>query len=503
MSPSALPGPDAPVTFGRYELVELVGEGAMAQVFRARRVGPSGFRKEVAIKRLRAGVGQDPSLREALVNEARNGGLLKHPGIVEVHEFDAVGDDWYLALEFVDGWTLDDVLWRSTSAGWPGLTTAGGLQPAVVVDIARQVADALAHVHEARDEDGVPLRLVHRDLKPANIFLSRRGQVKVGDFGLAKSRANLRQTTDADRTKGSPLYMSPEQVAGEPVDGRSDLFALGSCMVELLTGVTPFEGETVANTLVRVMEARWDARPLYAAAPSLAPLVTRLLQRDPAARYPSARALKQELDALAGFAPLGSGTAALAAAVARSAEVQTAVDEAPAGRTSVLASAVEGSGGSWALLAVLLVVLLVLMGAFLFVLRMPADREALVDLSAPEAEEIPAAAAATPAPLPSPVPAGVGASDDVLTHTPPAAARMWQDLDLVVQPTEKGWEPRVSYRSPGGSWRLQTLRCADVCQASLPVTADVGIEYWLEADGPEGARWTFGSAEHPIRVPVR
>ena len=340
-------------------------------------------------------------------------------------------------------------------------------------------------------------------MKPANIFLSRRGQVKVGDFGLAKSRANLRQTTDADRTKGSPLYMSPEQVAGEPVDGRSDLFALGSCMVELLTGVTPFEGETVANTLVRVMEARWDARPLYAAAPSLAPLVTRLLQRDPAARYPSARALKQELDALAGFAPLGSGTAALAAAVARSAEVQTAVDEAPAGRTSVLASAVEGSGGSWALLAVLLVVLLVLMGAFLFVLRMPADREALVDLSAPEAEEIPAAAAATPAPLPSPVPAGVGASDDVLTHTPPAAARMWQDLDLVVQPTEKGWEPRVSYRSPGGSWRLQTLRCADVCQASLPVTADVGIEYWLEADGPEGARWTFGSAEHPIRVPVR
>jgi len=544
---SAVPEPGAPVPFGRYELLELVGEGAMAQVFRARRVGLSGFRKEVAIKRLRPGtMGRDEHLREALINEARNGGLLRHPGIVEIHEFDHVGDEWYLAMEFVDGWTLEEVLWRAASEELPthlrSETGAAGLAQAIVLDVARQMAHALSHAHEARDERGQLLGLVHRDLKPANVFLARDGVVKLADFGLAKSRANLRQTADADRTKGSPLYMSPEQVSGEPLDARSDLFALGTIVVELCVGTTPFEGATVANTLVKVMSVDWTETEalMGARAPALLPLVQRLLQKDPADRWPSARALAAELDDFAASQPLGAGSRMVAASMAAD-DPTIRPDPAPAtsvppfgtgevrplstGETAALATGEapalgtgshpplpgaitdpvgdastvdslldEGeSSGTWAMVAGLVALLLVLMGVFVWVLRQPGTSGDFAGIREPLARELDGG----PSPLPP--------EDGAFAHTPPRAAQMWQDLNLKVLRRARGaWEISVGYRTPGESWRLVPLTCMDrVCEASLPVTSDAGLQYHLDARGPDGAQWRYGSEGAPVTVRVR
>ena len=523
------PTPDAPITFGRYELIELVGEGAMAQVFRARRVGPVGFRKEVAIKRLRQGaVGQNEQMQEALINEARNGGLLRHPGIVEIYEFDQAEGDWYLAMEFVNGWTLEDVLWRAASDGVPhpfaSENGAPALSQRVVLDIARQIAEALAHAHEATDEGGTPLRLVHRDLKPANVFINRRGVVKLADFGLAKSRINVRQTTDADRTKGSPLYMSPEQVAGTAVDGRSDLFALGTLLVEMATGVAPFEGDTVANTLVRVMAAEWPEAERHMAhyAPVLLPIAQRLLQRDPSVRYSSARALAHDLSALAGGRRTGDNTLALAQILDRGRVPDDLADvgrERQQARSTMIRSVIDAApGGGWGVLIALLLVLSGLVVAFVVVLDLPERgkdfagvQEALSeDLRGSEQQPAPAAAppaAVTPEATPAPVPTtAADLPDEAFAHTRPTSARLWQDMALRVTPqTEGTFEVQVAYRSIGGTWRSSPLvrRADGVWVAEIPVTSAVGMEYWLEAVSKSGARWSHGSAETPVVVPGR
>jgi len=524
------PSADSPVPFGRYELIELVGEGAMAQVFRARRVGPVGFRKEVAIKRLRQGaVGQNEQMQEALFNEARNGGLLRHPGIVEIYEFDQADSAWYLAMEFVNGWTLEDVLWRAASNDIPhpfaSENGAPALSQRVVLDIARQIADALAHAHEATDEQGTPLRLVHRDLKPANVFIDRRGVVKLADFGLAKSRINVRQTTDADRTKGSPLYMSPEQVAGGAVDGRSDLFALGSLIVEMATGCAPFEGDTVANTLVRVMDAQWpQAEALMAHhAPVLLPTVRRLLQKETAARYSSARALAHDLAGIAGGRQTGENTRALAQVLGRGAMPDSVADiprPKQAARSTMVRSVIEAApGGGWGLVVALLLVVAALVVAFVIVLDLPERGKEFAGVQESLSEDLegnpattpapavlePATAAPTIAPAPAPTSAGKLPSD-AFAHAVPSAARLWQDLVLRVKPrTEGAFEVRVSYRSVGGSWRSSPLTKGldGAWVAEIPVTSAVGMEYWLEAVAESGARWSHGSAESPVMVPGR
>ena len=481
----------------------------MAQVYRARRVGPVGFRKEVAIKRLRqAMIGRDDAMREALVNEARNGGLLRHPGIVEIYEFDRVGDEWYLAMEFVQGWTLDEVLWRAVSGDVPPELLApggGALSTPVVLDLVRQVAEALAHAHEATDEQGTPLRLVHRDLKPANVFLDHRGTIKLADFGLAKSRANVRQTTDADRTKGSPLYMSPEQVLGEVLDGRSDLFALGTLVVEMCTGRAPFEGDTVANTLLKVMGVDWaEVEPAMAqAAPLLNPVAHKLLQKDRALRYSSARSLAEDLSRLASRRPVGEFSALLAQGLREGATTTPPPDDALGARRTALQSVVAVTpGGGWGLLVALLLLLGLLLVAFVVVLRAaPRGGADFESVSGPSAEALgdedtPEAALLAP-PAPS--------SGEQVLHRPPQEAQLWQDLELLARPVGPGpWVVRANYRVGASSWRSIDVPCADgECRALVPITSSARLEYWIEATGPSDARWTMGSAEAPIPVTVR
>ncbi|MEE2829766.1 MAG: protein kinase, partial [Myxococcota bacterium] len=280
--------------FGAYRLTDLLGRGGMASVYRALRSGPMGFAKQVAIKRLHPSLTENESILKALINEARLGGQLKHPNIVEVYEFNKINDLYYMAMEFVDGWTLDRVVRLSRQQ-------QRRIPPVVVVDIAIQICLGLDYAHNLETLDGQEVRVVHRDLKPANIIVGRDGTAKIMDFGIAKAETNLFKTTMGDMTKGTPHYMSPEQVAGDPNLGpSSDLFSLGSVLYELITQKVLFGGESLVAVLFAVAKAKVDANcdDVDKIIPGMGDIVERCVARRPEERYASARELKLELESL-------------------------------------------------------------------------------------------------------------------------------------------------------------------------------------------------------------
>ena len=285
-----------PVPFGRYRLLNLLGEGGMAKVYRAVLSGPMGFEKEVALKRLDRKLTEDERVVKALINEARLGGQLRHKNIVEIYEFNEVDGNYFMAMEYVNGWTLDTIIRRCRirSEFVPGT---------VVVEILGSICRGLDYAHTLIHKDGQPLNLVHRDLKPGNLILSRDGDVKIMDFGIAKSDTNLYKTTAADVTKGTPIYMSPEQVTGSTLDHRSDIFSLGSIIHELVTLQVPFMGDNLLAIMHAILgaeigPARERVRRLE---PGLEPVLARCMARDPGERYQSSKELGQGLRSTSGW----------------------------------------------------------------------------------------------------------------------------------------------------------------------------------------------------------
>jgi eukaryotic-like serine/threonine-protein kinase len=284
--------------FGTYRLTHLLGKGGMATVYRALREGPHGFTKQVAIKRIHAALNANESILKALINEARLGGQLKHRNIVEIYEFNKVRkegtDAYYLAMEFVDGWTLDRVVKLGKEFSEP-------VPPEVVLEMVVQICDGLHYAHTLETLDGEEVRLVHRDLKPANIILARDGTAKIMDFGIAKAATNLYKTTLADTTKGTPHYMSPEQVAGDPnIASVSDIFALGTVIYELVTSKVLFRGDSLVSVLFAVAKAQVTEQmvELDRYMPGLGAIVGRCLAKNPASRYPTAESLSDALSGL-------------------------------------------------------------------------------------------------------------------------------------------------------------------------------------------------------------
>jgi serine/threonine protein kinase len=281
--PFGTPGP--PATIGRYELRREIGRGSMGVVYEA--FDPA-LGRVLAIKTIRLAF--DASAEEFAVferrflDEARIAAGLSHPGIVVVHDVgrDATSGELFIAMEHLTGRTLAEILRSGESLSWRE-----------VLGIARQVARALHYAHA----HGV----VHRDLKPANVMLMASGEAKIMDFGIAKAQAARVSLTAAGLSIGTPLYSSPEQVLGEPTDGRSDVFALGAVAYSLLTGGHPaFAAESIAAVVARVVGS--DPAPPSSFAPGLPVevdrLVTRALAKDPAARYPDAAALCAEIDGI-------------------------------------------------------------------------------------------------------------------------------------------------------------------------------------------------------------
>ncbi|GEM_PF-4392986 len=267
---------------GEYELVKMLGQGGMAEVWLARRPGPLGTQKFVVIKRVLAHQADNRRFREAFIDEARLAVRLNHPHIVAVQEIVTDQQQPALVLELVDGVDLERLQFA--------LAAAGRRFPlGAAVRIAADLLRALDYAHQLADEAGQPLHIVHRDVSPPNILLGRHGEVKLADFGIAKARGRLTKTAFG-MLKGKAAYMSPEQAGGKALDQRSDLFSVGVVLWECLTGRALFDGGDDLATLDRVRESVAEAPHLLReeAGADLSAVVLRLLEKDPAARYAQA-----------------------------------------------------------------------------------------------------------------------------------------------------------------------------------------------------------------------
>ncbi len=272
---------------GPYIIVERIGEGAYARIYSARVEGPMGFQTEVALKVVHEELLESqPDMIRSLVNEARIGGLLSHPNVVRIIDFAEYSGRHVLAMEYVEGPSFRALVEWLNKRAQP---LPGGL----VAEVGAQVCRALTHAIERLDPEGNALHLVHRDLKPENLILAQGGLVKVLDFGIARSTANLFLTTTLNLTRGTPCYMSPEQLRGEALDGRSDLFALGCVLYELLTGEVLFQ-EAGFKLVTMVLEGDLSDRLALAhdRSPALTAVLARLIER-PVNRRP-ASALEAE-----------------------------------------------------------------------------------------------------------------------------------------------------------------------------------------------------------------
>ena len=284
-------------SFGRYELIRLVGAGGMALVHLARQRGPEGFVKPCVLKRIAPEASQHESVRQMFIEEARISALLNHPNIVQTFDYGSVDGQPYLAMELIDGINLAQFC-RTLAKKKRWLP----VRPAV--DICIKLLEALQYAHDLNDLDGRPLRLVHRDVSPQNTLLSRQGVVKLADFGIARHEARQAHTRAGETAKGKPGYMAPEQAMGDAVDGRADLFSVGILLTELVSARRVM---AQSGAPVGVLGIADRIRTLFAYRPeSPAPLhdlAQRLCALDPNHRPATAMQAAAELRAAVANAP--------------------------------------------------------------------------------------------------------------------------------------------------------------------------------------------------------
>src|SRR5262245_44218639 len=273
-----------PKSIGRYEIIDEIGHGAMGIVYLAH---DPRIDRRVAIKTIHAldvlpAVEAD-EMRLRFTREAQAAGRLQHPGIVTIFDVGEHEGTWFIAMEYIEGETLESFTKKERL-----------LPPRKTLELIGQACDALDYAHQQQ--------IVHRDIKPANLMLLRNGRVKITDFGLAKNpSANL---TQDGILIGTPNYMSPEQVMGRPLDGRSDLFSLGVVLYELLTGERPFGGDTISTIIYRVLHELPKApEKLNTSLPLLlSQVIARAMEKEPARRFQTgeelAAALQGYLDAV-------------------------------------------------------------------------------------------------------------------------------------------------------------------------------------------------------------
>jgi serine/threonine protein kinase len=281
--------PDGRESFGRYQLLGLLGQGGMGRLYIAERRGIQGFVKIVALKVILPHLADSAQLREMFLNEARIAAKLEHPNIVVTYELGEFEGKYFIAMEYLPGEDFSAVVTRCQ----------GNLRIPIEIAtaLAQQAAQGLHYAHEARDAEGRPIGLVHRDVNLRNIFLTYHGAVKLLDFGVVRGREG--QRTSPGAFKGKYGYCAPEQLDGGQVDRRTDVFCLGIVLWELLTGTPLFDGGSDAKTIDAVRSRKVEApsalRPEIPAA--LDQIVLRALARDPARRFQSAHDLSEELDA--------------------------------------------------------------------------------------------------------------------------------------------------------------------------------------------------------------
>ncbi len=261
---------------GKYTVVRKIAEGGMAEVYLAHQIGPADFSREICVKRIREHLSKDLRMLEYFVSEARLAASLVHPNILPVYDFDKDGDAYYLAMEFVHGRNLAQIVHEARKRKTP-------LSPFLVLHVVHEVAKALGHAHRYRSP-AAPRGVVHRDVTPQNVLVTYEGLVKLADFGIAKA---VGQVSTAGTLKGKFAYMSPEQARGDDVDVRTDVFALGIVLWELLTGQRLFLKKDDARTLEAVRNAKVvppsESNP--AVPPDLSAVVVHALAKEPKERF--------------------------------------------------------------------------------------------------------------------------------------------------------------------------------------------------------------------------
>jgi len=293
-------GPVKLKRLGGFEILGRIGKGGMGTVLKARQVS---LNRTVALKILPKSLAQNEDFVKRFIREARSAAMLHHPNIVQAIDVGLAEGYYYFAMECVDGEGLDAILRRE-----------GPLEQTRAVQVMEQVCSALVAAHEGG--------IVHRDIKPANIMLDSKGEARVTDFGLAKRTEGDVAITADGQTVGTPAYVSPEMAKGGESDGRSDLYSLGATFFHLLAGRTPFEGKNFSEILIK--QVNEPPPPLASLAPRvdrrLCHIIDRLLRKNPDARYPTAKALLDDLE--------GLGKLQTVAQAAR-AEARAGIAEAP------------------------------------------------------------------------------------------------------------------------------------------------------------------------------
>ncbi len=280
-----------PKSIGRYQIVDRLAVGGMAELFKATLMGDHGFEKLVAIKKILPHLATDRSFVEMFIDEARITAQLDHRHIVQVFELGNDADTPYIAMQFVDGLDVLALLRECARAQIR-------LPADLCALIARDVLDALDYAHNAVATDGRPLGIIHRDISPGNVLLSWRGDVKLTDFGIARA-AERRHKTEAGTLKGKYGYMSPEQVSGSTeIDARSDLFSVGILLAEMVMARRLFTSTNDLDILLMVRDARLDRLHKYASEfpIELRVLTVRALQRRPEDRWQSAAQFRDAID---------------------------------------------------------------------------------------------------------------------------------------------------------------------------------------------------------------
>lgn len=282
----------AAIRFGRYVLLDRLAIGGMAELFLAKAVGEAGFEKVCVIKRVLPHLASDPQFVQMFLDEAKLAARLNHPNIVQIFDFGRIEADYFLAMEYLAGEDGSAIVERRAALGRP-------VPIEVAVTLVAEAAAALAYAHELTGDDGHPLGIVHRDVSPSNLFVSYEGTIKLLDFGIARAETRGHRTKTGT-IKGKTPYIAPELLLGGTVDRRADVWSLGLCLHELLTGQRIFARDLEPKTILAV--CRGPIPPASALRHDipieLDAIIERALSRDLQQRWPDADALRRALDEL-------------------------------------------------------------------------------------------------------------------------------------------------------------------------------------------------------------
>ncbi|HLL53987.1 MAG TPA: serine/threonine-protein kinase, partial [Myxococcaceae bacterium] len=276
-------------SFGKYTLLKKIATGGMAEVWLARQSGIEGFQRNLVVKRILPHLADDPEFVQMFLNEARIAARFNHPNIAQIYDLGETNGTYYIAMEFIHGEDLGRLMRKAWSTGqW--------IARPLAIRIVAGACEGLYYAHTRTDEQGRPLKVVHRDISPQNILISFDGSVKLVDFGIAKA-ADQASMTKSGAIKGKFAYMAPEQAAGKVLDHRTDIFAIGLVLYELLTGVRPLKRDSEIATLQAALECAIDVPSTVADVPSeLDPVVMRALTKASDDRYRDARQFQLALE---------------------------------------------------------------------------------------------------------------------------------------------------------------------------------------------------------------